>query len=126
MATTTIRIEAVGDLFEVNLSSVPIVAGDTVTFEAPASGGARLCMNATTAQIFDPPASPGMTVPAGGSAKLQFAAGASGAHAIGVIPTECVCPSTVRPGTAQGALTVFALPPSFEGTEQGTESGTRL
>jgi hypothetical protein len=122
MATTTINIQVADDLLEANPSSVPIVPGDSIVLNAPASVGARLCMTAATAALFT---SSTTVVAAGSSATLQFAASASGSHSIGLVSSEFSCPLNIQPGAGNGMLSFYSATPGFEGPGDDTESGTK-
>jgi hypothetical protein len=82
MANTDVRITQEGDEFVPDISSVPIVAGDTVTFLADPDSDTELCMKTETAAILSPTPALTVSIPAGESTQFTFAAADPGYYCV--------------------------------------------
>lgn len=120
MATTEIRIFQQGDVFVPNVSAVPIVPSDSITFYADPDTQTNLCMTGDTAAILSP--HPGLTImiPPGDLATFQFSAGAPGDYCILTQGPDWPYPDTIDCG-AGGSRAVLAIrpgpPPKYSGPD---------
>jgi len=91
MANTDVHItEQDGQLFP-DVSSVPIVAGDTVTFYADPDHEVSLCMTRETTAIFVPRPDVMVTIATGASVMLTFTSAPPAAYCIAIQPPGEPC-----------------------------------
>jgi hypothetical protein len=97
MANTNINITEAAGLLVPDVSSVDIIAGDTITFIAGTETAVKLCMSAETAALLG--ATESAQVAAGGSLALTFSGTPTGNHGVALQFPDKKCPSKIKGGT---------------------------
>ena len=126
MANTDVRITQQGDVSVPDVFTVPIIAGDTVTFHGDPDNQTSLCMTPATSAILSPqpdlpspPPNQGLmnatlarrmhpltvTLAAGGNMALTFLPAAPGNYCIVTQPADWPYPANITcgPGSADSA-----------------------
>jgi hypothetical protein len=93
MANTVITISLQDGVLVPSQPSVPVVAGDTVTFSAP-SNSATLFFSPDSVSILNPSASAPVTIASGGQTGFTFTSSKAGAYSVFFEPNA----STPPPG----------------------------
>jgi len=101
--STTINITEAAGLLVPDVSSVNIVAGESITFVSATETAVKLCMNAETAALLG--TSSGVEITAGGSLTLTFGNAAAGSYGIALQFPDKNCPSKIGTGGA-GTLSI--------------------
>lgn len=96
MSNTNINITENAGLLTPDVSSVNIVAGDSITLIASTETAVKLCMNPETAALLG--ASENAEVPSGGSLMLTFVGPQVGNHGIALQFPGKKCPSKITAG----------------------------
>jgi hypothetical protein len=124
MATTEIRVHESGSALVPNISTVPFVYGDSVTFIAPADSTVRLCMNSDTARVFSlSPDGPAPEIPAGGAISFQLADTAPGTYLVLLQWPNSPCPASIKNGT--GTTPLLSIQPAGTDSYSGPADDTK-
>ena len=121
MANTTITFQDVDDYLVPSVSSVSVVGGDTITFTAPQSTSAKLCIPSGTAAILSPtPDNSNTQIAAGASVIFTFTSSATGTYCILLQKQSYGCPTSIScPSGSSGTLGIYAAGPiDFEGEDR--------
>jgi hypothetical protein len=121
MANTEVHFESVDGALEPDVSSVNVVAGDSVTFFADPDAGVLLCMSPATAAFLTPSPNGSVSIAAGQSATFQFSAAEPGVYSVVVMPDGSSCPPIDdQPGGTSASLSIQeALLPVSSGPGDG-------
>jgi hypothetical protein len=108
MATTEVHITRVDDCILVpDVSTVNIVAGDSIEFWAETDGGVLLCMTPATASFLTPSPDGSVAIDGGGSATFQFSAAPAGVYSILLQWPGLACPVVVdQPGGTTATVSI--------------------
>ncbi len=143
MASTDVRITQQGDVFVPDVFTVPIVAGDTVTFHGDPDNQTSLCMTLATSAILSrqpnlPSPQPNqgqmnemlarprhpltVTLAAGGNMAFTFLPAAPGNYCIVTQPADWPYPTKITCGPGAGDHVTLSImvgqQPDFSGPDQ--------
>jgi len=120
MPNTAVRISQQGDVFVPDVSSVAIVAGDSVTFFADPDTQTNLCVTSATAAILSPQPDLTMMIAPGGSTTFEFLAAAPGNYCIVTQAPDWPYPTSISCGSG-GSSPVLSIqpgqPPNYSGPD---------
>ncbi|MCX6631148.1 MAG: hypothetical protein NTW28_26350 [Candidatus Solibacter sp.] len=124
MANTEVRVSIQGEAWVPNVSSVPIIPGDSVTFFAVPDAQTKLCMTADTAAVLTPHPDLTVMIDAGGSTTFGFLAAAAGNYCMLTQAPDCPCPNSISCG-AGGSYPVLSIRPGSGPVFSGPDDDTK-
>jgi len=112
MAWTEVHFTLEANAQAIDVPSVNVVVGDSVTFFADPNHGARLCMTQATTSFLIPAPDVSVEIDAGGFVTFQFAAAAPGVYSVAVQWLHLPCLAVVdQPGGSSASLSIYWVAP---------------
>lgn len=126
MANTNVLLIDSGGIFVASVPSIPVNAGDSVSFATNDKSAAELFFSPAAAAVLSPAPSSPAAVPAGGSVSFQFTSSAPGAYCVYVGASGASAPRSFPVEVSQNLIMLVDSSggPSFGGPHVVVDPGS--